>query len=59
MLCELIISLLTAADPKDKERAYRKLERAGVDRMTADLMVSEFYEKKGSERNEFSGKCGR
>lgn len=43
MLGELIIALLTAGDQKEKERAYRKLERVGVDRHAADLMAAEYY----------------
>lgn len=45
MLGELIMDLLTAADPKEKERAYRRLEKAGVDRITADVMAAEFYKE--------------
>lgn len=33
-------------DPKEKERAYRQLEKVGVDRRTADVMAAEFYERK-------------
>lgn len=55
MLFDLIIHLLTAGDTKDKERAYRRLEYAGVDRRTADVMAAEFYTEEGrcngSERN--------
>lgn len=44
MLGELIIALLTAGDQKEKERAYRNLERCGVDRETADKMAAEYYQ---------------
>lgn len=46
MLMELAMDLVTAADPHDKEMAYRKLERVGVDRRTADVMAAEFYNGK-------------
>ena len=52
MLGELVMDLLTAADPKDKERAYRRLEKVGVDRRTADLMAAEFYKEQGGGGNE-------
>lgn len=43
MLMDLVMELVTATDEKDKERAYRKLERVGVDRITADIMAAEFW----------------
>lgn len=46
MLMELVMDLVTATDPHDKEMAYRKLERFGVDRKTADTMAAEFYKDK-------------
>ncbi len=42
MLTEMIMDLVTAADPEDKERMYRRLEKIGVDRRTADIMAAEF-----------------
>lgn len=48
MLMDLVMELVEAVDPKDKERAYRKLEKVGVDRRTADVMAAEFY-KEGTE----------
>ena len=45
MMLDLIMELVAACDNKDKERAYRKLERVGVDRVTADEMAAEFYTK--------------
>lgn len=59
MLGELVMDLLTAADPRDKERAYRRLERVGVDRRTADVMVAEFYKEQGGGGNELSDECAR
>ena len=50
MLYELIMLLLTAGDAEEKEKAYRKLERVGVDRRTADVMAEEYY--KGGCANE-------
>lgn len=49
MLSDLIIELLEATDPKEKEKVYRKLEKVGVDRMTADYISSQYYPKKGRE----------
>lgn len=48
MLMDLVMELVEAVDPKDKEKAYRKLEKVGVDRRTADVMAAEFY-KEGQE----------
>lgn len=43
MLMDLVMELVTAADAPDKERAYRNLEKAGVDRRTADMMAAELW----------------
>lgn len=51
MLMELVMELLTASDPQDKEIAYRRLERVGVDRKTADVMAAEFYNEKEAPEN--------
>lgn len=51
MLMDLVMELVTATDNKDKERAYRKLEKVGVDRRTADVMAAEFW-KEGAEMSE-------
>lgn len=45
MLADLVMELVIAVDPKDKERAYRELEKVGVDRRTADVMAAEFYKE--------------
>ena len=45
MLMDLVMNLVQAVDPKEKERAYRNLERVGVDRITADVMAAEFYKE--------------
>lgn len=42
MLNEYIMELVTASEAKDRERTYRKLERIGVDRASADEMASYF-----------------
>ncbi len=42
MLMDLVMELVTAVDPKDTERVYRKLEKEGVDHRTADEMAAEF-----------------
>ncbi len=51
MLMELVMNLVIAVDPKEKERAYRKLEKVGVDRMTADIMAAEFCKDQEVEKN--------
>lgn len=45
MLMDLVMALVEAVDPKDKEKAYRRLEKVGVDRKTADIMAAEFYKE--------------
>ena len=45
MLMDLVMDLVEAVDPKDKEKAYRNLEKVGVDRKTADVMAAEFYKE--------------
>lgn len=50
MLMDLVMALVEATEPKDKERAYRNLERVGVDRRTADVMAAEFYGGKEEEK---------
>jgi len=46
MLQDLIIDLLVADnDPKEKEKCYKRLEKVGVDRLTADVMAAVFYEE--------------
>ena len=42
---DLVMALVEAVDPKDKEKAYRRLEKVGVDRKTADIMAAEFYKE--------------
>ncbi len=49
MLMDLVMDLVIAVDPKEKERAYRNLEKVGVDRRTADVMASEFMKKEKAE----------
>lgn len=43
MIGELIFQLLTAGDDGERAKVYRKLERAGIDRQTADSMAAEYY----------------
>lgn len=45
MVMELILNLLEAGGKCEKEKAYRRLERFGVDRATADVMAAEFYKE--------------
>lgn len=41
MLSDLITDLIRAKTPKEKETAYRRLEKLGVDRFTADVTAEE------------------
>ena len=41
MLSDLIADLIRAKTPKEKEAAYRRLEKLGVDRITADIAADE------------------
>lgn len=41
MLADLLKDLAEARNEKEKEKAYRNLERVGMDRMTANAMVAE------------------
>ena len=59
MMGELIMALLTAGCRQDKERAYRNLERAGIDRKTADMMAAEFYKEQGGGNGEYADGCAR
>ena len=45
MLMDLVMALVTAVGKAEKERAYRNLEKVGVDRRTADVMAAEFYKE--------------
>lgn len=47
MLFDLIMDLLTAGDRVEKERAYRRFERVGIDRMCADNMARGILQAKG------------
>lgn len=40
---EMLVDLITASTKKDKERAYARLERVGVDRMTANVLAKGIY----------------
>ena len=41
MLSDLITDLILAKTPKEKEAAYRRLEKLCVDRITADIAAEE------------------
>lgn len=45
MLMDLVMELVAATEAKEKEKIYRKLEKVGVDRRTADVMAAEFYKE--------------
>lgn len=49
MLQDLIMELLTAGDKEEKEKAYQRLERVGIDCKTADELAAHFYQKGGSD----------
>lgn len=54
MLSDLIDELIMAAKSRDKkrvERAYRNLEKVGVDRMTARIMANEVIKEKWNEKD--------
>lgn len=43
MLSDLIMELLECEhDPAEREKVYRKIEKVGVDRRTADIMAGEY-----------------
>lgn len=41
MLYELIKAVLTARTPQEREKAYRKLQKLGIDRLTANVLAAE------------------
>lgn len=41
MLADLLKALAEAGDKKEKEKVYQNLERVGMDRMTANVLVAE------------------
>ena len=45
MLSDMIANLITAKTEKERETAYRNLEKVGVDRMTADLLAREMKDE--------------
>lgn len=45
MLSDMIAALITAETEKERETAYRNLEKVGVDRMTADLLAREMLDE--------------
>ena len=45
MLSDMIADLILAKTEKERENAYRNLEKVGVDRMTADLLAREMLEE--------------
>lgn len=49
MLADLVKALAEAGSKKEKEKAYRNLERAGMDRMTADVLVAEMRKEAAAD----------
>ena len=45
MLSDMISALAKATTEKEKERAYRKLEKMGMDRMSANIVVREMKKR--------------
>lgn len=45
MLSDMIADLITAKTEEERETAYRNLEKVGVDRWTANLLVREMLEE--------------
>ena len=45
MLSDMIADLITAKTEKERETAYRNLEKVGVDRITADLLAREMKDE--------------
>lgn len=45
MLSDMVANLITAKTEKEKETAYKNLEKVGVDRYTADLLAREMKEE--------------
>jgi len=52
MMMELLMALLEAGTKTEKERAYHRLERVGIDRITADSMAAEFYTVQEASAND-------
>ena len=51
MLVDMLRNLADAKTKSEKETAYRNLERAGMDRYTANTMIN-ILGKKGVNKNE-------
>lgn len=45
MLLDLINALINAETEKDKERAYRNLEKVGMDRVSANCIMQEMLKE--------------
>ena len=53
MLSDMIVAVMNAKTPKEKEKAYRQLERVGMDRMTVNVLIrskDEWMEKEENDR---------
>lgn len=42
MLEDMLLAVVNAKDNKEKETAYKNLERVGIDRRTANVLVNEY-----------------
>ena len=52
MLEDMIMALVTARTKKQRERAYRDLERVGVDRRSADVMADGIRRREDRNKKE-------
>ena len=51
-LMQLVMDLAEAKTRKEKEKAYSRLRRVGVDQMTADLMAYHIWEVRAELKSE-------
>ena len=50
VLQDLLRNLAQAVSGKEKAKAYKALERVGMDRMTADLLVKELVKEEEKKK---------
>lgn len=55
MLRDMLLDIKYAKSQKDRERAYKRLERVGMDRATADFMIKRGGLEPNKENNEMKG----
>lgn len=52
---DLIMSLILAEDDRERERVYKRLEKRGIDRLSANLIAAEFCNGCGGEGHGYDG----